>query len=48
MSNHFLPLFVSVKVSDTYVNILSIIVLFSINFNFLDMFLFLKKFCSIK
>jgi len=29
-------------------NVLSIIVFFSPNFSFFDMFLFLKKFCSIK
>jgi hypothetical protein len=48
MLNYFLSLFVSDQVSDAYVNILSIIVFFSINFSFFDMFLFLKKFCSIK
>jgi hypothetical protein len=48
MFNCFLSLFVSVEVSDAYVNILYIIVFFGINFSFLDMFLFLKKFCSIK
>jgi hypothetical protein len=35
-------------VSDAYVNILSTIVFFSLNFSFFDMFLFLKKCCSIK
>jgi hypothetical protein len=34
----FLSLFVSVEVADAYVNVLSIIVFFSINFIFLDMF----------
>ena len=48
MFNFFLSFFVRVEVSNAYVNVLSIIVFFSINFNFLDMFLFLKKFCSIK
>jgi hypothetical protein len=43
MFNCFLPLFVSVEVSDAYVNVLSIIVFSSINFIFVDMFLFLKK-----
>jgi hypothetical protein len=48
MFNGFLSLFVSMEVSDAYVNTLSIIVFFNINFSFLDMFLFLKKFveCS--
>ena len=36
-------LFVSVKASDAYVNILSIVVFFSLNLNFFDMFLFKKK-----
>ena len=31
-----------------YVNVSSIIVFFSLNFGFFDMFLFLKSFCSIK
>jgi hypothetical protein len=48
MFNCFLSLFVSVKVSDAYVNVLCIVVFFSINFSYLDMFLFLKKFCSTK
>ena len=43
MFSCFLSLFVSVPVSDAYVNILSIIVFFSLNFSFSDMFLFLKK-----
>ena len=43
MFNCFLSLFVRVEVSNAYVNVLSIIVFFSISFNFLDMFLFLKK-----
>jgi hypothetical protein len=45
---YFLSLFVSIQVSDAYVKVLSIIVFYGINFSFLDMFLFLKKFCSIK
>ena len=48
MFSCFLSLFVKVEVSNAYVNVLSFIVFFSINFNFLDMFLFLKKFCNIK
>jgi hypothetical protein len=36
MFNCFISLFVSVEVSGTYVNVLSIIVFFSINFSFLD------------
>ena len=48
MFNCFLSLFVSVQVSNEYVNVLFIIVFFSFNFSFFDMFLFLKKFCSIK
>ena len=48
MFNCFLSLFVSVQVSDAYVNVLSIIMFFSFNFRFFDMFLFLKNFCSIK
>jgi hypothetical protein len=36
MFNCFLSLFVSVNVSDAYVNILSIIVFFSISFSFLE------------
>ena len=38
MFNCFLSIFVSVQVSDAYVNILSIIVFFSLNFSFFDMF----------
>ena len=45
--NCFLSLFVSVPVSDAYVNVFSI-VFCRINFNFFDMFLFLKNFCSIQ
>jgi len=41
MFNYFLSLFVSVPVSDAYVNVLSIVVLFSLNFSFFDMFSFL-------
>jgi hypothetical protein len=48
MFNYFLSLFVSVQVSDAYVNVLSIIVFFSLNFCFFDMLLFLKKFCTLK
>ena len=48
MFSCFLSLFVKVEVSNAYVNVLSITVFFSINFNFLDMFLFLKKFCNTK
>jgi hypothetical protein len=48
MLNCSLSLFVSVEVADACVNVLSIIVFFSINCSFLDMFLFLKKFCSVK
>jgi len=40
----FLSVFVSVQASDAYVNILSIIVLFSLNFGSFEMFLFLKFF----
>jgi len=39
MFNCFQSLFVSVPVSDAYVNVLSIIVFFSLNFSFFDMFL---------
>jgi hypothetical protein len=38
-----LSIFVSIQVSDAYVNVLSIIVFFSLNFSFLDVFLFLKN-----
>ena len=44
----FLSLFVSIQVSDSMLKVLSIIMFFSLNFSFLDVFLFLKKFCSIK
>jgi len=44
MFNCFLFLSVSVQVSDAYVNVLSTVVFFSLNFNFFDMFLFLKIF----
>jgi hypothetical protein len=47
MFNFFQSLFVSVEVSDAYVNVLSIIVFSSISFSFW-MFLFLKKICSIQ
>ena len=43
MFNCFLSLFVSVQVSDAHVKVLSIIVFFSLNFSFFDIFLFLKK-----
>ena len=43
MFNYFLSLSVSVAVSDACVNILSIVVFFSVNFSFFDMFIFLKK-----
>jgi len=46
MFNCFLSLFVSVQVSDAYVNILSIVVFFSPNFSFFDIFLFLKNFVA--
>jgi len=42
MFSCFLSLFVSVPVPDAYVNVLSIIVFFSLNFSFFHMFLFLK------
>jgi len=40
MFNWFLSAFVSVQVSDAYVNVLSIVVFFGVNFSFFDMFLF--------
>jgi hypothetical protein len=43
----FQSLVVSIQVSDTYVNVSSITVFFSINFGFFGVFLFLKNFCSI-
>jgi len=46
MFNYFLSLFVSVQVSNAYVNDLSIIVFCSLNFSFFDMFLFLKMFAA--
>ena len=45
--NCFLCVSVSVQVSDAYINVLSSIVFFSLNFSFFHMFLFLKKFCTI-
>jgi len=48
MFNGFRSHFVSVPVPDAYVNVSSIIVFFSLNFSFFDMFLFLQNFCSIK
>jgi len=44
----FLSHIVSIQVSDAYVSVLSIIVFFSLNFSFLDIFLFLKMFSSIQ
>ena len=44
----FLSLFVSIQVSYAYVKVLFIIVFFSLNFSFLDIFLFLKNLCSTK
>jgi len=38
----FLSLCVSVQVCDAYVNTLSIVVFFSVNFSFFGMFFFLK------
>jgi len=46
MFNCSLSLFVSVPVSDAYVNVLSIVVFFIVNFSFFDMFLFLKIFVA--
>jgi len=37
MFNCFLSLFVNIQISDAYVNVLSIIVLFSLNFSFFDL-----------
>ena len=48
MFRRFLSLFVSIQVSDIYVKDLPIIVFFNLNFSFLDIFFFLKKFCSMK
>jgi len=48
MFSCFLSFFVSVQVSDACVNVLSIVVFFSLNFSFFDMFLLLNNFCSIK
>ena len=44
----FLSLFVSIQISDAYVKDLSVIVLFNLNFSFIDTFLFLKRFYSVK
>jgi len=44
MFHCFQSLFVSVQISDAYVNVLSIIVFFSLNFSFFDTFLLLKIF----
>ena len=46
MFNCFLSLFVSVPVSDAHVNVLCIVVLFSVNFSLFDMFLLLKNFVA--
>jgi len=43
----YLSPFVSIQVSDAYVKVLSVIVFFSLNFSFLDIFLFLKNFYSL-
>jgi len=40
----FPSLFASIQVSDAYVNVQSVIVFFSLNFSFFDMFLFLQNF----
>jgi len=48
MFNCFLSLSVSVQISDAYVNVLSIIVFFSLNFSFFDMFLSSKNVYSMK
>jgi len=47
MFNYFLSLFVSVPVSDAYVNVLSLVVFFSLNFCFFDMVLFKKVYIHI-
>ena len=49
-NDYLLSVFVSIQVSDAYVNVFSIIVFFSFNFSFFDMCLFLKKksFCNIR
>ena len=44
----FVSLSVSVPVYDTYVNVLSIVVFFSLNISFFHVFLFLKNFCGVK
>ena len=44
----FLSLSVSIQVSDAYIEDLSIIVFFNINFSFLAIFLFLKYFYNMK
>jgi len=46
--NCFLSLSVSVPVSDAYVNVLCITVLFSLNLSFFGTFLFLKNFYTVK
>ena len=45
---YLLSVSVSIQVSDAYIKVLSIIVFFSHNFSFLDIFLFLKNVCSMK
>jgi len=40
MFNCFLSLFVSVQISDAFVNVLFIIALFGLNFSFFDILLF--------
>jgi len=40
MFNYFLSVFASVQVSDAYINVLSVIVFFSLNFSFFGVFLF--------
>jgi len=42
MYSYFPSLFVSVPVSDAYVNVLCIVMFFSLNFSFFDVLLFLK------
>jgi len=43
MFNCSLSIFVSVPVSDAYVNILSVVVFFSLNLSFFGVYLFLKN-----
>jgi len=44
----FLSLFVSIQVTDGYVDVLSIVVLFNLNFSFFRCVFIFKKFCSMK